>query len=135
MQSLLDAMQDEEDKFEESDELVDEDDNGFKIGDRLQAPNVTQFTTRQLFHFIHEGQIELNPPYQRGACGHNMHHPYVDNVSRCRVARDEDDQAAGLDISEFLRTTDLVCPSREGWSIDTKMRGREAATNVNSEIL
>ena len=29
MQSLLDAMQDEEDKFEESDELVDEDDNGF----------------------------------------------------------------------------------------------------------
>lgn len=59
-----------EDQREEVDELFDGDDNGdnngFEVHGRLTSPEVLPFTTLELFHLIHEGAIELNPPYQRG---------------------------------------------------------------------
>lgn len=44
----------------------DPDDDGFTIRDRLQAPTALQYTTRDLHTLIHEGIVDLNPPYQRG---------------------------------------------------------------------
>ncbi len=61
-------------EYEESDELdVDEllDDDGdsdFAIQSRLEAPNAVMYTTRDLHLLIHQGEIDLTPPYQRGAC-------------------------------------------------------------------
>ena len=76
---------------DEWDELVEEDEqkdpNVFELGDCLAAPKARSYTTRQLHSeykihlcgscismltyrccegFIHEGVIDLNPPYQRG---------------------------------------------------------------------
>lgn len=55
---------DENDELYEDDEI--EDDNGFIIRDRLKAPTAMQYTTRELHTLIHEGVIDLSPPYQRG---------------------------------------------------------------------
>ncbi|KAH9894920.1 hypothetical protein C8Q73DRAFT_790119 [Cubamyces lactineus] len=52
----------------EKDELYDDedDDNGeFDLGPRLSAPTAKLYTTQQLHTLIHEGVIDLNPPYQR----------------------------------------------------------------------
>ncbi|KAI8975860.1 hypothetical protein BD414DRAFT_580593 [Trametes punicea] len=52
----------------EQDELLydDDDDNGdFDLGPRLAAPIAKLYTTQQLHTLIHEGFIDLNPPYQR----------------------------------------------------------------------
>lgn len=62
---------------EDHDELVDDymdvdeeaetviDPNVFKIRQSLEQPYAQAFTTAQLHAQIHEGQIDLNPPYQR----------------------------------------------------------------------
>ncbi|KAI0768751.1 hypothetical protein BD413DRAFT_614251 [Trametes elegans] len=53
----------------EKDELFyDDEDNdcgGFDLGHRLAAPRAQIFTTKQLHRMIHEGLIDVNPPYQR----------------------------------------------------------------------
>ena len=63
-------MGDEEnDYYDENDELYEDDDDdsgSFSIRDRLKAPTALQYTTRDLHTLIHEGVIDLNPPYQRG---------------------------------------------------------------------
>ena len=58
----------EDDYYDESDELYDEEEeNGdFHVQGRLQAPSALQYTTRELHTLIHEGVIDLSPPYQRG---------------------------------------------------------------------
>lgn len=60
----------ESDVEHDLDELYDDDDNdndnGFTVPDRLEAPVAKQYTTRELHELIHEGLIDLNPPYQRG---------------------------------------------------------------------
>ncbi|CDO77687.1 hypothetical protein BN946_scf184969.g38 [Trametes cinnabarina] len=53
---------------QDQDELLydDYDDNGeFDLGPRLSAPVAKLYTTAQLHTLIHEGVIDLNPPYQR----------------------------------------------------------------------
>ena len=74
-------MEREDSEYEERDELFPEDeddgdgdgdendDDGFHVQDRLAAPVAFQVTTRELFHMVHDGVIELNPPYQRGTSG------------------------------------------------------------------
>ncbi|KAI0373428.1 hypothetical protein BV20DRAFT_1049842 [Pilatotrama ljubarskyi] len=52
----------------EQDELMydDEDDEGgFDLGPRLGPPVAKMYTTKELHTLIHEGVIDLNPPYQR----------------------------------------------------------------------
>ncbi|KAI0743368.1 hypothetical protein C8Q80DRAFT_1220396 [Daedaleopsis nitida] len=51
---------------EEYDELYSEDDDTeFDLGRGLDAPAAQLYTTKQLHTLIHEGAIDLNPPYQR----------------------------------------------------------------------
>ncbi|OCH89000.1 hypothetical protein OBBRIDRAFT_836129 [Obba rivulosa] len=40
-------------------------DNGFNISERLDPPLACLYSTQQLHTLIHEGVIDLNPPYQR----------------------------------------------------------------------
>ncbi|KAI0779947.1 hypothetical protein C8Q74DRAFT_1367755 [Fomes fomentarius] len=59
-------MEDEEDY----DELYDDDEiplniNEFDLGPCINAPSAKLYTTKQLHTMIHEGEIDLNPPYQR----------------------------------------------------------------------
>ncbi|KAH9940454.1 uncharacterized protein BXZ73DRAFT_42719 [Epithele typhae] len=57
-------MEDKSD--EEFDEIVyEEEEGGFDLGQCLDAPQAKFYTTRQLHTMIHEGLIDLNPPYQR----------------------------------------------------------------------
>ncbi|KAL7281120.1 hypothetical protein PYCCODRAFT_1412919 [Trametes coccinea BRFM310] len=52
----------------DQDELLydDDDDSGeFDLGPRLSAPIAKLYTTSDLHRLIHEGVIDLNPPYQR----------------------------------------------------------------------
>ncbi|KAH9944704.1 hypothetical protein B0H21DRAFT_449076 [Amylocystis lapponica] len=59
-------MSDTEKDLDELQSDLDEvEDAGFHIGDRLQAPLACLYTTRKLHTLIHEGIIDLNPPYQR----------------------------------------------------------------------
>lgn len=52
---------------EERDELYEEQqEEEFKIVNRLEAPKAITYTTRDLHILIHQGLIDLNPPYQRG---------------------------------------------------------------------
>ncbi|KAI0081309.1 hypothetical protein K474DRAFT_1656814 [Panus rudis PR-1116 ss-1] len=46
----------------EEDEIDPED---FHIGDPLNAPHAKIYTTQQLHYLVHEGFIDLSPPYQR----------------------------------------------------------------------
>lgn len=50
------------------DELIDEEDEEaeFSIVNRLEAPQAITYTTHDLHLLIHHGEIDLNPPYQRG---------------------------------------------------------------------
>ena len=60
-------VMDDDDKdslYVEEDEL----ESGFAISGDLDAPQAFQYTTRQLHTLIHEGIIDLSPPYQRGTC-------------------------------------------------------------------
>ncbi|KAM5543199.1 hypothetical protein V8D89_003073 [Ganoderma adspersum] len=54
---------------EEWDELEEEnpqkDPNVFELGHCLKAPSARSYTTKELHSLIHEGVIDLNPPYQR----------------------------------------------------------------------
>ncbi|KAI0356390.1 hypothetical protein OH77DRAFT_1401547 [Trametes cingulata] len=51
----------------EQDELMydDDEETGFDLGPRLGPPVAKMYTTKQLHTLIHEGVIDLNPPYQR----------------------------------------------------------------------
>ncbi|EMD37632.1 hypothetical protein CERSUDRAFT_94633 [Gelatoporia subvermispora B] len=44
---------------------IEENDNGFHISERLDPPHACLYSTQQLHTLIHEGVIDLNPPYQR----------------------------------------------------------------------
>ncbi|OBZ67046.1 hypothetical protein A0H81_12868 [Grifola frondosa] len=46
-------------------DLDDYDDDGFHIGDRLDPPQARLYSTQDLHTLIHEGVIDLCPPYQR----------------------------------------------------------------------
>ncbi|KAI5123694.1 hypothetical protein M0805_001722 [Coniferiporia weirii] len=46
-------------------EEYDEDPNTFQIRDPLPPPSASVFTTKELHQLIHEGHIDLSPPYQR----------------------------------------------------------------------
>ncbi|KAH8119271.1 hypothetical protein DFH11DRAFT_1686192 [Phellopilus nigrolimitatus] len=46
-------------------EEYDEDPNVFQIRDPLKPPSASVYTTQELHQLIHEGHIDLNPPYQR----------------------------------------------------------------------
>ncbi|KAH9971647.1 hypothetical protein BJV74DRAFT_865669 [Russula compacta] len=52
----------DDDYFDEPDEL---DPNAFHIWDPLRKPVTLQYTTEQLHQMIHEGDIDLDPEYQR----------------------------------------------------------------------
>ena len=58
------------------DELLDEEDEykdtGFTISDRLDAPSAMMIRTKDLHKLIHEGEIDLSPPYQRGRLLHSV---------------------------------------------------------------
>jgi len=57
----------EEEEIDELPSDLDEydEDSGFSIGDRLNVPQADMYTTKELHALIHEGYIDLNPPYQR----------------------------------------------------------------------
>ncbi|TBU44693.1 hypothetical protein BD309DRAFT_957785 [Dichomitus squalens] len=56
----------EEDDWDELvEEEVEHDPNRFDLGTCLNAPKVKFYTTKELHGLIHEGVIDLNPPYQR----------------------------------------------------------------------
>lgn len=59
---------DDKDLFDELHDDDDEDQNmgDFCVRDRLPAPVALQYTTRELHQLIHQGIIDLTPPYQRG---------------------------------------------------------------------
>ncbi|KAI1791297.1 hypothetical protein LXA43DRAFT_1094676 [Ganoderma leucocontextum] len=54
---------DELDELEEEDEQKDP--NVFELGQCLLEPTPSYYTTKELHGLIHEGVIDLNPPYQR----------------------------------------------------------------------
>ncbi|KAJ3537046.1 hypothetical protein NM688_g6746 [Phlebia brevispora] len=60
-------MADEDDKemFDELEYDDDDSESDFTIRDRLPAPVALQYTTEELHRLIHEGVIDLSPPYQR----------------------------------------------------------------------
>ncbi|TFK28924.1 hypothetical protein FA15DRAFT_664562 [Coprinopsis marcescibilis] len=51
--------------YEEDDENDENDPNAFRIRDALPAPTHKNYTTQELHHMIHQGDIDLNPEYQR----------------------------------------------------------------------
>ncbi|KAI0644548.1 hypothetical protein C8Q79DRAFT_1001865 [Trametes meyenii] len=54
------------DDYEDQDELMDDDDDaGFTLETKLGAPAAKLYKCEELHRMIHEGEIDLNPPYQR----------------------------------------------------------------------
>ncbi|KAH9962556.1 hypothetical protein BGW80DRAFT_864202 [Lactifluus volemus] len=51
--------------LDSNDDLSDQDLDSFQIWDPLQQPFTIQYTTEQLHRMIHEGDIDLDPEYQR----------------------------------------------------------------------
>ncbi|PIL34001.1 hypothetical protein GSI_03709 [Ganoderma sinense ZZ0214-1] len=59
-------MSDHDDEWDELEEENEpKDPNVFELDDCLAAPSARSYTTRELHALIHEGVIDLNPPYQR----------------------------------------------------------------------
>ena len=55
---------DDADAFDELDD--DEGSQEFQINKRLPAPQAMMYRTKNLHELIHIGEVDLNPPYQRG---------------------------------------------------------------------
>ncbi|KAI0666543.1 hypothetical protein C8Q78DRAFT_1107604 [Trametes maxima] len=54
------------DDYEDEDELMyEDDDGGFTLDTKLGAPAAKLYKCEELHKMIHEGEIDLNPPYQR----------------------------------------------------------------------
>ncbi|KAL5507364.1 hypothetical protein ACEPAH_6820 [Sanghuangporus vaninii] len=54
-----------ESDYGSDEEYDDNDPNVFKIRDPLPPPSASVYTTQELHQLIHEGHIDLSPPYQR----------------------------------------------------------------------
>jgi len=55
----------EHDELDSDFEFEDEEDGAMQVHDILRSPTVTNITTQTLHSLIHEGLVDLNPPYQR----------------------------------------------------------------------
>ncbi|KAL5476480.1 hypothetical protein ACEPAI_3337 [Sanghuangporus weigelae] len=55
-----------ESDYGSDEEYDDNDPNVFKIRGPLPPPSASVYTTQELHQLIHEGHIDLSPPYQRG---------------------------------------------------------------------
>ncbi|GBE81572.1 hypothetical protein SCP_0313010 [Sparassis crispa] len=62
------SQSDVEKDYDELQSDLEEEDcgDGFHVGERLDPPQARLYTTQGLHTLIHEGVIDLNPPYQRG---------------------------------------------------------------------
>lgn len=130
LQPPLTACTDME-KDDEYDELYDEeegDDNDFNLGICLPPPVARLYTTKELhgarsdfsraagraetnhrfIELIHQGIIDLNPPYQRGMRV-ALEDELVLNPSRGRLARSETNKAVRLPVAQLLPSTHRVC--------------------------
>jgi hypothetical protein len=58
---------------------------------------------------IHDGAIDLNPPYQRGKCSSLTLFGVALILFRCCLAHNQASQIDRLNLSEFLYTTCGLC--------------------------